>query len=424
MKVLIISYLFAPNNDVGAIRPTKLAKYLVDRGHNVTVISNGYSGNDSLSVPQGLFKHFMLRSKKPAANTGSAGAAQASGVRSFIPKSVKYNYRTMLHIKEYEAFADFAFKKYAEEKADGNCYDAVFTSYGPLASVLAGLKIKQNDGDSVFWISDFRDPMVSNLSPSLFRGYYDRIQKKACKYADVITTVSNGYVKRVCRSEKYLDKVSMIPNGFDAADKPAAAESSRKNGKLNFTYVGALYEGKRDISPLFRAISELADEGVIDKEDVEFVYAGKDFAFLKSQAETYGMTDRLTDMGRLDRTDCLALQQKSDVLILSTWNDKGEEGVFPGKFIEYMLFEKPIVALVGGNLSNSEVKLVMEEGKFGVTFEQANSKEDFGKLKEYLKNCFECYKESGKMPFDPSREVYDRYNYTNIMKKLEDLMLK
>ena len=37
-RILIISYYFAPQNAIGAVRPTKLAKYLARMGHEVTVL--------------------------------------------------------------------------------------------------------------------------------------------------------------------------------------------------------------------------------------------------------------------------------------------------------------------------------------------------------------------------------------------------
>ena len=37
-RILIISYYFAPQNAIGAVRPTKLAKYLTRMGHEVTVL--------------------------------------------------------------------------------------------------------------------------------------------------------------------------------------------------------------------------------------------------------------------------------------------------------------------------------------------------------------------------------------------------
>lgn len=37
-RILIVSYYFGPQNAIGAVRPTKLAKYLARMGHEVTVI--------------------------------------------------------------------------------------------------------------------------------------------------------------------------------------------------------------------------------------------------------------------------------------------------------------------------------------------------------------------------------------------------
>lgn len=38
-KILIVSYLFAPENAIGALRPTKLAKYLSLKGNTVDIVT-------------------------------------------------------------------------------------------------------------------------------------------------------------------------------------------------------------------------------------------------------------------------------------------------------------------------------------------------------------------------------------------------
>ena len=49
MNVLIVSYCFAPQNAIGAVRATKLAKYLTRMGYSVTVI--GGKGLDAMQDP-------------------------------------------------------------------------------------------------------------------------------------------------------------------------------------------------------------------------------------------------------------------------------------------------------------------------------------------------------------------------------------
>ena len=42
--ILLISYYFAPQNAIGAVRPTKLAKYLTRMGYEVTVLCANLAG--------------------------------------------------------------------------------------------------------------------------------------------------------------------------------------------------------------------------------------------------------------------------------------------------------------------------------------------------------------------------------------------
>ncbi|MGN0818808.1 MAG: glycosyltransferase [Christensenellaceae bacterium] len=250
--------------------------------------------------------------------------------------------------------------------------------------------------------------------------FYKHLQNKACKYADKVIAVSNGYIRRIC-GNKYKAKSYMIPNGYDISDAMADAKR-QKNDKLTLVYVGALYEGKRDITPIFRALYELSANKDIDIAKIKFAYAGENFATLFSQAERYKMQEILENYGKLTRNDCLKMQYASDLLVLSTWNERGEEGVFPGKFLEYMLIGRPILSVTSGNISHGEVTSVMREGQFGIAYESACDKEDFGQLKNYIKNCYSEWLQKGTITFEPVKEVLERYNYNNIIKQIEELM--
>ena len=60
------------------------------------------------------------------------------------------------------------------------------------------------------------------------------------------------------------------------------------------------------------------------------------------------MQDIVKSVGKIPRKECLELQFTSDMLVLSTWNNKGEEGVFPGKFLL-----QPMVLVIGLGLTGS-----------------------------------------------------------------------
>lgn len=418
MKILIISYLFAPNNEIGAIRPTKLSDFLSQHGNIVDVISYGYKGADGLEIPVNIRQHYMFKSTPIDSETKKSKNVISGKRNNVFIQSAKEHYRTLLELKRTKPFVDFCLNLYRNNLQKEN-YDLVFSSFGPIASLLCGLKIKKLNPDTK-WICDFRDPILTDRTPLFFKPYFAALQNDACKTADRIVAVSNGYLKRICRG-KYSNKSYVITNGYDRRDIPLIPKDL-KNDVIEFTYAGTLYEGKRKITPLFRALRELIDEKKIDCRNIRFNYAGNDFPFLLMQAKKYGFESILVNHGRLSRKDCLSLQAKSDFLVLSTWNNKGEEGVFPGKFLEYMLFNKPIIALVDGNIADSEVAMVMREGNLGVVYEEKNSESDYAEMKKYFLNTFSEFYTTGKIEFLPSENVLNRYDYGNIVTKIEELI--
>lgn len=417
-KILLISYLFAPNNAIGAVRPTKIAERLIKKGYDVDIFTYGYTGNDSFEVQGIVFNKYMVNDKPVAIkNAVSSGSGKKDNLLVY---KLKRHYFTYLSSQRDKFFVE-KFKKVYQTELCKNNYDIVFTSFGPLASIKAGLYVKKMNPE-IKWICDFRDPIVVDFTPELYKPYFQYMQEISCKKADAIIAVSEGYLERVCKG-RYKDKSYMIPNGFDLNDKPESGVAIDYS-VLKLAYVGALYSGKRDLSPVFKAIKELSSENKIDLNKVVFEYAGSDFMVLKQQAEIHNVEEILHDNGRLTRSECLDLQFSSHSLVLSTWNDKKEFGVFPGKFLEYMLIGRPIVSVVDGDLKNSEVTAVINEGNFGVSYESVNDKEDFKNLKNYIHKLYVQVIEKQKLEFSPKEAVLERYNYSNIMERIESLLQK
>ena len=414
-RILLISELFYPTNRIGALRPSKICKFLIDRGYDIDVItaypSEGIYNSEHCKV-------YSMNRTSP--NTGaSAESVQRIKRNGRFLNQLRYLKRTVLSYRAGRKYTQKALSLFENGTLNAGDYDACFTTYGPVSSVLIGLELKRKYHIKN-WICDFRDPMAVKMCSVFMFPFYKHLQNKACKYADKIVAVSNGYICRIC-GNKYREKTYMIPNGYDVSDFDALSER-QKNDKFTLTYAGTLYEGKRDISPVFRALSELSSNGDIDITEIKFSYAGADYTNLVFQAERYGMQQILENQGRLPRNKCLQMQYDSDMLVLSTWNEHGEEGVFPGKFLEYMLIGRPIISLTDGNVPNSEVTQVMHEGRFGVAYESVCDKEDKEQLKRYIKACYSEWSQKGCITFEPVQEVLDRYNYDTIMKKIEELI--
>ncbi len=413
-KVLIVSELFYPSNKIGALRPTKIAKMLLERNTAVDVLT-------AEPVPHAFaaehFRSFAVRESARAAAPGS-GCAPVKPAGKLVTELKRFK-RTVLSYRMGRQYAQKALELFRNGTLHAEDYDACFTTFGPVSSVLIGLELKRKYHIKN-WICDFRDPMVVKMISVFMMPFYKWLQNRACKHADKIVAVSNGYVRRIC-GKRYPDKTYMIPNGYDPADLCDAAVSEHGD-TMTLAYVGALYEGQRDLSPVFRALSELQKKQQIDCAKIKFVYAGGEYAALAAQAQRYAMEHVLEDCGKLSRADCLRLQRRADILVLSTWNDRGEEGVFPGKFLEYMLIGRPIISITSGKLPDSEVTSVMREGQFGVAYESARDKQDYRLLKDYIKQAYDAFQQEGKIPFAPVNAVLERYSYASIIQRIEGLL--
>ena len=420
-KILIVSDHFFPAANVGAVRPSKIAKRLTADGYCVDVFTRYPICENSSKYCN---KAFSFQSGSALNVMKSKSACERKGIKNFLFERFNYIYKKLFSIKYaieinrksknmIEAFKAFV----AENPQD---YDVIFTTFGPIGSLLCGMYYKNKFPD-VKWICDFRDPaVVSQLGP--IRNFFMKIkEQKACRMADEIVTVSNGYLKRIC-SDKYYGKCHMIPNGYDRADMVYSCEKNQTTDRLDLVYVGILYGFMRDIRPVFCAIKELVDEDLIVKEKIRVNYAGSDYETILRQAEECSIEDIVETHGVLAREDCLKLQFNSDLLILATWNTEKERGVFPGKLLEYMLIGKPIVTTVTGDVPDSEVAQVVREGNLGFVYEEINKKEDFSALKEYILNQYKRKMSDGVLPYNPEKSVLDRYNYDTVIKQIEALI--
>ncbi len=426
-KILIISYNFAPIHTVGAIRPTKLAKYLTDLGNEVDVVASEPHGALDHSLDSSLNAvHRIDRidcsivdekpvsaKSKAAPKTAAVGYKRMSLFRKF--KRQFYEYKKIVNSKKFTRAFVKLIKNESERFAS---YDAVISTYGPLASHLCGLEFKKRF-PHIKWIADFRDPMVLNTTPISVLRCRSSIQKRVCKEADKLVAVSNGYYERIF-DEDAKKKALVVYNGFDRSDIDIT--SVERDGEFSFTYVGNMYEGQRDFSPLLLTLRSLIKEGLIKAEDVNIKYAGNTFAVLEKQAERVGFTGNLIDLGSITRSDCLKLQASSRHLLLSTWNEKGEHGVFPGKFLEYIMIGRPIISFVSGDEPGSEVTRVMKRAKLGITYEDATRETDLAALREYLIKDYEAFKNGKDAEFSPDPDEIARFDFANTAKSFEELL--
>jgi hypothetical protein len=431
-KILIVSYLFAPENAIGAIRPTKIAKFLSKKAYDITVITSSNKLKHDSLLEKDLSKinkiieldHSETYTKKfIKKNSETVITKDSHSTKSTNRKNNKIKFQELRFFKRnsllFISALDFynqCKKLISNREIDINDYDYVFTTFGPVSSILIGLWLKKRY-PKLIWINDFRDPMVVNDTPFIFKNIYKWLQKKSCEKANYIVSISNGCLKQIC-GDKFREKTFVMTNGYDNDDLDKSV-GINDSGKFSFVYAGSLYEGKRDLSPLFNVLRELVNNESINLNDIEFNYAGSDFKVLEQQAVKYELHSILVNHGVLPREKSIQLQISSKFLVLSTWNSDVEEGVLTGKFFEYMLMNKPIIGLINGNKSESETKIIINKANIGISYEQANHVNDYFQLKNYILNQYTNFKVNNSSEYHPNKNVIEEYNYMNIVDKFE-----
>ena len=214
----------------------------------------------------------------------------------------------------------------------------------------------------------------------------------------------------------------MIHNGFDAEDLEGIQWGEQRRDKLCFVHCGQMYGTLRDLSPLFRALRELIDEGELDESRLELIYAGKDTSAFVDQATAAGLAGCLKGYGFMPRDESLKLQRSAHVLLLAAWNFKERQGNLPGKLLEYLMLDRPVLCCVAGELPDSEAAALIRQTKVGFCYENAHAADDFVKLKAYVLKLYQAFVKGEPLPFSPDEAELRRFAYRGVAEALETVL--
>ena len=442
MKILIISRYFAPDNTVGAIRWTKFAKYLTRLGHDVTVyamepwtkIRDPILERDAAAIRR-VFRighgwlyrtaHDFFAKRDPTAGTGNEAARkamregeEAAGsatrtVGALMKKLLSFAYHVMLFWSENDFVRSY--RRYT--RADTQTYDVVIGTWSTDSSLRIALDVKNRKKANAF-VADFRDICVSSWPELTGNRDVARMLRKVYSSADLVTMV----VPSQSAENRVPDTLpqAVLTNGFDREDLNGIPVPGRTDSRLHITYLGQIYPSVQDFTPLFRAVSELISKGRIGRDSIRIEYAGQSFAELSRQAASCGAEELLVNHGFVDRGEALLLERSSDILLFTIWDNRKSE-VLPAKFLEYMMMEKPVLALDSGPVKDRLAVRVLRETNLGFAYEGSDPSSQSA-LERWLEDAVHAVSEGNALPFDPNRAEIDRYSYPVLSDRLSLLL--
>lgn len=442
-KILVIATAFSPENAMGSVRTTKLVKFLVRMGHDVTVVSPELHGGTKIDhslecneldnvnrmiIPQSkcFSKYFLKRrntmlKKKSATDyfKVSNSAKVSSRLKSQFFIIIQFLYTLIRNTDWCRNVIRIVSKEQSLTS-----FDVIVSSYPSLGAHWSAKKIAKTYG--IRWIADFRDPInyESNSNFIQFR-INVRMQNSIIKHADYVTYVTNEMIHKLNKKNTFsASKFVYLPNGFDSEDiKNVTTEKNLRDvDKLALCYTGSLYGGKRNLEAVFIGIQKLIDDRELVKEDIVFYYAGKEFNVLEEQASAHGLESILINKGFVSREESIQLQNNSDLIVVVTWNTKVDQGILSGKIYESFLLEKNILGIVNGDLPGSEMKLLVEKVNGGFVHENgtSNPEKEANGLASFIEACYVEKKSSGMVKANYNDRISE-YKYSVLTKRLTEL---
>jgi len=225
-------------------------------------------------------------------------------------------------------------------------FDLMLTSGPPFSPFRIGIKLKEIL--QIPWVLDFRDgwignPLYSNWKRFFIRWQNQMIEKRAIALADLsVFATSPLYKIYRNRYPKNQSKMSIIHNGFDAADFANLKTNKQNNNTLHFLYSGSV-DKKRSPRYFLRSVEKVLAEvdGLNNHLKITFIGAFKDNPefWLKK------LDGILSIKPYMAHKEALTRMTDADVFLLFANPAEGGQTIMTGKIFEYLALNKPIFGI-------------------------------------------------------------------------------
>lgn len=426
-KILIVSYYWPPSGGSGVQRWLKFAKFLPELGYETHVYTpenpdfSVFDVNLEKEIPKEVkvvkqpikepyvYYRALLGKKNTAGtnfgftNSNKKSLAQqfAIWVRSnlFIPDARKWWVRPSIKF----------LKNYISE----NNIDTIITTGPPHSMHLIGLGLKNEFGDKLNWIADFRDPWTRIYTnqelkiSGLAQKKLESLEKQVLEKCDKLITVSD-FLKQEFEQLGAKGKSYAIYNGFDSSDYlKSESNFPKENKKFVISYIG-LFPGLSNPSNLWKSLKQIIDSNQVFKNDLKIVLVGNIDNSILQDLEENDLMNFVELKGIVSHDEAVEFQKISDLLLLCIPNVENSRGILTGKLFEYLASEKPIIAF--GDVEG-DVAQILKETQAGELF----SYQENDKVYEFLLQTFESFKND--IPTISNKE-YLKYSRLELTKTL------
>ena len=421
-KILIITYYWPPAGGPGVQRWLKFVKYLPDFGvqpivyipENPTypIVDENLVqevSDKAIILKHKIFEPYQLASffSKNKTKKISSGIIPNKKKQSFLDKTFLW-IRGNLFIPDARVFWVKPSVEFLEKYILEHHIDTIVTSGPPHSLHLIGLELKEKM--NVKWFADFRDPWTTiGYHKALRLSKYAANKHKALEHkvlnaADTIIVTSKT---TKAEFQAITSKpIAVITNGYDTEE----VAKQTLDTKFSLAHIGS-FLSERNPLILWESLVELLHEIPDFKAHLEIKLIGAVSQEVLETISQYGLNEYVNNLGYVSHTEAIAHQRNSQVLLLIEIDSQDTKSIIPGKLFEYMVSDRPIVAI---GPKDSDFAEIITNTNTGVFFDYSKKM----KLKSVVLDFYNQFLEGKLQVNGIGLQHYSRKNLTKELAKL------
>jgi glycosyltransferase involved in cell wall biosynthesis len=394
-KVLIITYYWPPAGGPGVQRWLKFVKYLPEFDvEPIVYIPENPSyplldekllsdvSDKTVILQNKIFEPYALASflSKNKTKKLGAGIITQKKKQSFIEKAMLW-IRGNVFIPDARVFWVKPSVQYLKKYIQEHNIETLITTGPPHSLHLIGLDLKKQL--NINWIADFRDPWTTiGYHKELKLSKWASTKHKALE-KEVLTTCDTILVTSPTTKSEFEcltnQPIEVITNGYDVE------QIEKKPLDKNFTlaHIGS-FLSERNPQILWESLSELIIENEAFANHFQLKLIGAVSKEVEQSISEYKLDGFVQNLGYVSHEEALIHQRSSQVLLLIEIDSEDTKCIIPGKLFEYLVSERPILAI---GPKNSDFENIIKQTNTGV-FYQYNEKNE---LKSQILSYFNQY---------------------------------
>ncbi|MFH6997027.1 glycosyltransferase family 4 protein [Flavobacterium sp. FlaQc-57] len=421
-KLLIITYYFPPAGGPGVQRWLKFVKYLpefdvqpivyVPENPTYPIIDEGLVNQISdkvIVLKNKIWEPYQLASifSKNKTKKISSGIFPHKKKQTFLDKTFLW-VRGNLFIPDARVFWVKPSVTYLEKYIKENNIDTIVTSGPPHSLHLIGLELKEKL--NVKWFADFRDPWTTiGYHKALRLSNYAAKKHKSLEHKVLNTADTIIVTSKTTKTEFQAitnKPISVITNGYDIEN----VEKQTLDTKFTLAHIGS-FLSDRNPKFLWESLVELLQEIPDFKSNLEIKLIGAVSQEVLDAISEFNLNDYLNLLGYVSHHEAIAHQKKSQVLLLIEINSEDTKSIIPGKLFEYMVSNRPIIAI---GPQGSDFADIIKETNTGVFFDYSEK----AKLKSVILDFYNQFLEGKLQANGVGLQQYSRKNLTKQLAQL------